>query len=145
MIVLKFTSDINKLANALRNKADAAIDQIRRGMFEGVRFFEGDAIKEFYSGRKGSVGLNVITGTLRRGWLTKTIVSYDDFIVQLGNKVKYGPTHEFGDVRPVWGGPQIGQFKKRTDITGKWKREGYKYLNRAVTARLSRFVKVKSF
>ena len=134
MIVLSFTSNIDQIINTLRRKTDAVIDQIRRGMFEGIRLFEGASLKEFYTGRPG---LNVITGTLRRGWLTKTITSYEDFIVQLGNKVKYGPVHEFGYPEK--------NIPKRTDVIGKFQREGYGYLNKAISNRLSRFIKVSHF
>jgi len=141
MFTIQLTSNIDQVVTALRNKTDAVIDQIRRGMFEGIRLFEGAAIKEFYTGRKGKMGLNVITGTLRRGWLTKSIISQEDFIVQLANKIVYGPTHEFSDYRLAWG-RVMAYYPKRTDVTGKWKKEGRDYLNKAVTKKLSRFVKI---
>ena len=134
MIILNFTSNIEQIINVLKKKTDAVIDQIRYGMFEGVRLFEGSALKEFYTGRPG---LNVITGTLRRGWLIKTITSYDEFIIQFANKVKYGPVHEFGYPKK--------NIPKRTDVTGKFRREGYDYLNKAISSRLSRFTKVSHF
>jgi hypothetical protein len=142
MISLQFITNIEQLIQALQDKTSAVIDQIRRGMFEGVRLFEGAAIREFYTGRKGTKGLNVITGTLRRGWLTKTITSYDDFIVQLGNKVIYGPTHEFSDTRKSVNGKMI-VYRKRTDVIGKFKREGLTFINKAVTNKLSKYVKIQ--
>lgn len=84
-----FVKELNTRKSELNRTAVQAISR-------GMSYFLGIVQKKYYSGRPG---LNAPTGTLRRAWYMRTLVSGKggfDTSVRLSNSMPYAHIHETG-------------------------------------------------
>jgi phage gpG-like protein len=59
------------------------------------RFIE-DIRAKYYSGQQGDVGVNKISGDLRKRWLPVIVDEGKDVVATVSNEMNYAVIHEFG-------------------------------------------------
>ena len=78
-------------------------------------------------------GFNASASVNRNYGLMKAFETINEYIIMIDDDI--------GGFYTGWQHDLVEPLK--TDVTGKWEREGRDYLNKAVTKKLSRFVKIQ--
>lgn len=131
--------NVKEVINELREGNYELIQAAKKGLLQGMRFFESEIVKTQMTGRKhAKYGLNVITGNLRASWFTYVKKQYNDFTVATATSTKYAIAHE----RPP-GYNKTPHIPKRLYILQTFERRGYQFINQGMVNSLSRFVRLR--
>ncbi len=122
--MVDYKHNIDQIIIRLKEKDKRTVKLAQQGMKRGMRKFESKIIKEQMSGRKGSMGLNAPTGTLRRSWFITTWGRGIDFFTRLATTTKYAAVHQFGSEKK--------NIPKRLTILEDFKKSGMLILTREV-------------
>ena len=94
---VSFEFDTGKVIESLKKKSDDFMPRVQQAMYFGMQQFAGKIQSEQMSGRNGSVGLNVVTGNLRRSISVNTLdwgSNNPGVTMRIG--AKYAIVHETG-------------------------------------------------
>lgn len=120
--MIKFTLDVNKVIQMLREENKRILSSIKTGMYKAVRFFEADIIKQQMSGRRSpGFGLNRRTGALARSWFTTIKDVTGDYAISLATNVKYAAVHQYGFEKR--------NIPKRLYVIEQWDKTGQEFMS----------------
>ncbi len=134
--VFTLKTNSKKVVFALDNLKREAAVAIERATRQGMMFYKGKVQKEQYSGRPG---LNVQTGTLRRGWRVWSMGSIKggNFAVKMTNNVIYGQIHDKSRSNAYAGKNRSVYMPVRTDVQGDFQKSGRNILIGKVSKELA--------
>lgn len=82
-------------ASLLKRSSKFKALALRNYTLAADRFIE-DIRAKYYSGQQGDVGVNKISGDLRKRWLPMVQVEGIDVVATVSNEMNYAVIHEFG-------------------------------------------------
>jgi len=83
-----------KIKRLMRRKQKRFLEKVERNFRGASQEFIFDIVNIFYTGRRGGVGLNVISGNLRDSW-SHVVSSYPgNVIANIRSRATYGIYHE---------------------------------------------------